>query len=85
MAQNGWDDEGFIHRPYVAFEGLLEEAQRQALPSFVVPPHTDELDYPKPHVIFRLFTAEDCTGDDGQQKLPQMDSIVRFIGLSDHY
>ena len=63
-----------------AFEGLLEEAQRQSLPSFTVPPHSDEITYPKPHVIFRLFQAEDCNTENEGPLLPRADSIVRFIG-----
>ena len=47
MAEEGWDDQGYIPRPYVAFEGLLEEAQRQTLPQFVVPPHTEDVNYPR--------------------------------------
>merc|ERR1712021_27380 len=77
MAEEGWDDQGYIPRPYVAFEGLLEEAQRQTLPQFVVPPHTEDVNYPRPHVIFRLFTVDDCTTEQGV--LPKSDSIVRFI------
>jgi len=79
MAKDRWDDHDYIPRPYRAFEGLLEEAQRQSLPSFTVPPHSDEITYPKPHVIFRLFQAEDCNTENEGPLLPRADSIVRFI------
>ena len=47
VSQDEWDDQGYIPRPYVAFEGLLEEAQRQSLPQFHVPPHTEDVNYPR--------------------------------------
>lgn len=78
LSQDKWDDNNFISRPYIAFEGLLTEAVRQTLPRFTLPPHEPEMQYPKPHIVFRLFDMEDCTETDGCL-LPNSDSIVRFI------
>lgn len=78
MCKDEWDDNGFIQRPYLAFEGLLAEAVRQPLPRFTLPPHEPHMVYPKPHIVFRLFDTEDCTETDGQL-LPSSDSIVRFL------
>jgi len=78
MAKDAWDDNGFIPRPYIAFEGVLAEATRQSIPRFTLPPHEPEMTYAKPHIVFRLFDLEDCTEGDGSL-LPNSDSIVRFL------
>ncbi|CAG5088532.1 Oidioi.mRNA.OKI2018_I69.PAR.g11876.t2.cds [Oikopleura dioica] len=78
LAKNNWDDEGFILRPYIGFEGILAEAVRQNLPRFVLPPHEPQFIYPKPFMMFRLFKMDEVGEEDGAP-LPANDSIGRFI------
>ncbi|CBY43696.1 unnamed protein product [Oikopleura dioica] len=78
LSKNNWDDEGFILRPYIGFEGILAEATRQNLPRFLLPPHEEQFVYPKPYMPFRLFQMDEVGEEDGAP-LPANDSIGRFI------
>uniref|UniRef100_A0A8R1DLZ1 Nuclear cap-binding protein subunit 1 n=1 Tax=Caenorhabditis japonica TaxID=281687 RepID=A0A8R1DLZ1_CAEJA len=69
--------EAHIPRHYVAFESTLQDALQHNLPSFSAPAHTEEMIYPYPLVVFRLFDTNDCT--DEQQPLPGGHSIERLL------
>ena len=46
-------------RPYLAFDGVLCEALQHTLPQIIPPSHNEEIMYPLPAVVFRLFDYTD--------------------------
>ena len=46
-------------RPYLAFDGVLCEALQHTLPQIIPPSHNEEIMYPLPSVVFRLFDYTD--------------------------
>ncbi|XP_077870446.1 nuclear cap-binding protein subunit 1 [Saccoglossus kowalevskii] len=65
-----------ILRPYLAFDSVLCEALQHTLPPINPPPHTDEMEYPLPKVIFRMF---DYTDAPEGPHLPGHHAIDRFL------
>nr|KAG5706568.1 hypothetical protein BaRGS_028739 [Batillaria attramentaria] len=48
-----------ILRPYLAFDSVLCDALQHTLPQIIPPSHNEEMVYPIPRVIFRLFDYTD--------------------------
>lgn len=56
---DGWAEK-HIPRPYLAFDSILCEALQHNLPHISVPPHQDQIVYPVPSVVYRMFDYTDC-------------------------
>ncbi|XP_070542802.1 LOW QUALITY PROTEIN: nuclear cap-binding protein subunit 1-A-like [Ptychodera flava] len=65
-----------ILRPYLAFDSILCEALQHTLPPINPPAHSEDMSYPLPRVIFRLF---DYTDTPEGPVLPGHHSIDRFL------
>ncbi|CAI2318493.1 unnamed protein product [Caenorhabditis sp. 36 PRJEB53466] len=76
LRQANWQ-ERHIQRHYVGFEATLRDALQHNLPGFSAPAHTEEMIYPYPLVVFRLFEQSDCGADSVQ--LPGGHSIERLL------
>lgn len=46
-------------RPYLAFDSVLCDALQHTLPQIIPPSHNEEIMYPLPAVVFRLFDYTD--------------------------
>nr|CAG4646134.1 EOG090X03JL [Macrothrix elegans] len=69
--------ERHIYRPYLAFDSILSEALQHNLPTILPPPHTLDLVYPLPWVVFRMFDYTDCP--ESGPILPGTHSVERYL------
>ncbi|KAH8273290.1 hypothetical protein KR018_005655, partial [Drosophila ironensis] len=69
-------DYQLIMRPNLAFDGTLSAALQHVLPPFEMPPHQQDLEYPHPRVVFRIFDF--AASQDGQH-MPPAQSIERYL------
>lgn len=58
LRSNKWREKQIV-RPYLAFDGVLCDALQHTLPQIIPPSHNEEMVYPLPRVIFRLFDYTD--------------------------
>lgn len=65
-----------ILRPYVAFDSVLCDALQHTLPQIIPPSHNEEMVYPIPRVVFRLFDYTDVPED---TVLPGSHAIERYL------
>ncbi|CAC5396916.1 NCBP1 [Mytilus coruscus] len=75
LRANKWAEKQ-ITRPYLAFDGVLCEALQHTLPQIIPPSHNDEMSYPLPRVIFRMF---DYTDVPEGPVLPGSHAIERYL------
>lgn len=79
LQKNKWVEKQLL-RPYLAFDGVLCEALQHTLPQIIPPSHNEEIMYPLPSVVFRLF---DYTDVPEGPTLPGSHAIERFL-IEDH-
>jgi len=48
-----------VVRPYLAFDSVLCEALQHTLPQIIPPSHNEEIAYPLPTVVYRMFDYTD--------------------------
>ena len=58
LQSNGWTERQ-IKRPYLAFDGVLQDALQHSLPAIMPPSHHEDALYPLPRVVFRMFDYTD--------------------------
>ncbi|CAG7717875.1 unnamed protein product [Allacma fusca] len=75
LKMNGWIEK-HINRPYISFDSVLCEALQHNLQQILLPPHHENMRYPMPRVIFRMFDYADC--GEGPV-LPGAHSIERYL------
>lgn len=68
--------ERHIRRPYNAFDDVFREALQHPLPNIPIIPHTDNVEYPLPQVVFRMF---DYTDVPEGPAMPGAHSIERYL------
>nr|CAG4643826.1 EOG090X03JL [Lepidurus arcticus] len=76
LKADGWQ-ERHIQRPYLAFDSVLSEALQNNIPNFVLPPHQEDMIYPQPTVVFRMFDYTDCP--ESGPVLPGTHSVERHL------
>ena len=59
LKMNGWVEKHIV-RPYISFDSILCEALQHNLPQITLPPHHENMRYPLPRVVFRMFDYTDC-------------------------
>ncbi|PVD19770.1 hypothetical protein C0Q70_20261 [Pomacea canaliculata] len=75
LRSNKWREKQIV-RPYLAFDGVLCDALQHTLPQIIPPSHNEEMVYPLPRVIFRLF---DYTDVPEETVLPGSHAIERYL------
>ncbi|KAK6188882.1 hypothetical protein SNE40_004967 [Patella caerulea] len=75
LRNNKWVEKQ-ISRPYLAFDGVLCDALQHTLPQIIPPSHNDEMKYPIPTVVFRIF---DYTDVPEGTVLPGSHAIERYL------
>ncbi|WAR00785.1 NCBP1-like protein [Mya arenaria] len=65
-----------VSRPYMAFDSVLCEALQHTLPQIIPPSHNEEIMYPLPTVIFRMF---DYTDVPEELAIPGSHAIERYL------
>ncbi|ODM96979.1 Nuclear cap-binding protein subunit 1 [Orchesella cincta] len=75
---DGWIEK-HINRPYLAFDSVLCEALQHNLPQISLPPHHENMIYPAPSVVYRMFDYTDCPEGPLSPVLPGTHSIERFL------
>ncbi|CAD5115921.1 DgyrCDS4852 [Dimorphilus gyrociliatus] len=76
LENNDWMEASII-RPYEAFDSILCEALQHTLPNFTLPSYNDNVIYPVPKVVFRLFDYTDVPHDG--PVLPGAHAVERYI------
>ncbi|ESO92366.1 hypothetical protein LOTGIDRAFT_190753 [Lottia gigantea] len=75
LRNNKWMEKQ-ISRPYNAFDSVLCDALQHTLPQIIPPSHNDEIKYPLPMVVFRIF---DYTDVPEGTVLPGSHAIERYL------
>lgn len=75
---DGWTEK-HIERPYNAFDSVLCEALQHNLPQISLPPHHENMVYPAPSVVYRMFDYTDCPEGGMAPVLPGTHSIERYL------
>ncbi|KAH3741507.1 nuclear cap-binding protein subunit 1-like [Dreissena polymorpha] len=75
LRNNKWIEKQ-ISRPYLAFDSVLCEALQHTLPQIIPPSHNEEVMYPLPTVVFRMF---DYTDVPEGPAIPGSHAIERFL------
>ncbi|XP_060600407.1 nuclear cap-binding protein subunit 1-like isoform X2 [Ruditapes philippinarum] len=75
LRNNKWIEKQ-VPRPYLAFDSVLCEALQHPLPQIIPPSHNEEIMYPLPTVVFRMF---DYTDVPEGPAIPGSHSIERFL------
>jgi len=75
LKNDGWEEK-HIRRPYSEFHDLLRKAMPHPIPPFKIPPHSNEISYPLPSVVFRMFDYTNCPED---FPMPGAHSIERYL------
>ncbi|KAK7116077.1 nuclear cap-binding protein subunit 1-like [Littorina saxatilis] len=75
LRSNKWLEKQ-INRPYMAFDSVLCDALQHTLPQIIPPSHNDEMVYPIPRIVFRLF---DYTDVPEGTVLPGSHAIERYL------
>jgi len=71
-----WNEQHIL-RVDMAFGSELSASTRHEIPEFNIPEYSEEVSYPLPFIVFRLFKPSDVTGSD--VSLPEPNSIERFL------
>ncbi|XP_071964693.1 nuclear cap-binding protein subunit 1-like [Antedon mediterranea] len=80
MRRDKWQ-ERILQRPYLAFDGVMSEALQHTLPKFTLPPHSPDILYQPPKVVYRMFDYTDVP--EGSPTLPGIHSVERYL-VEDH-
>lgn len=75
MKHDGWEEK-HIRRPYTEFHAVLCKALPHPIPVFKIPVHSDQIAYPLPMVVFRMF---DYTDSPEELPLPGAHAIERYL------
>ncbi|XP_078375127.1 nuclear cap-binding protein subunit 1-like isoform X2 [Oculina patagonica] len=75
LKSDNWQEK-HIRRPYLAFDDVLGDALQHTLPSFMLPPQKDDIVYPLPRVIYRMF---DYTDVPEGPSMPGAHAIERYL------
>ncbi|XP_060574912.1 nuclear cap-binding protein subunit 1-like isoform X1 [Ruditapes philippinarum] len=75
LRNNKWIEKQ-VPRPYLAFDSVLCEALQHPLPQIIPPSHNEEIMYPLPTVVFRMF---DYTDVPEGPAIPGSHAIDRFL------
>ncbi|XP_064607939.1 nuclear cap-binding protein subunit 1-like [Liolophura sinensis] len=75
LRNNKWLEKQVL-RPYLAFDSVLSEALQHTLPQIIPPGHHEDVQYPLPSVVFRLF---DYTDVPEGPVLPGAHAIERYL------
>lgn len=75
LRNNKWIEK-HVPRPYLAFDSVLCEALQHTLPQIIPPSHNEEIMYPLPTVVYRMFDYTDVPEGPG---IPGSHAIERFL------